>query len=153
MSESWQPTLTDIALVFSRLADRVNDREQIVVDPYLEQAVRDAIFHLEQQIPGWDPPFDADAARAMRKASQESLERGNEREALGRALRGLSFAPHDPGLFYLLGSSCFESGSVELALRVLCHTLWINPGHGAARADLEALSAFLDDSDDERRAA
>jgi len=53
-------------------------------------------FHLEQQIPGWDPPFDADAARAMAKAARESLERGNEREALSRALRGLSFAPHDP---------------------------------------------------------
>jgi hypothetical protein len=153
MSESWQPTLTEIALVFSRLADRVSEHEQIVLDPYVEQALRDSMFHLELQIPGWEPPFDADAARAMRKAAQESLERGNEREAIGRALRGLSFSPHDPCLFYLLGSACFESGSVELALRILCHTLWINPGHAGARADLEALSAFLDDSDDQPRAA
>lgn len=153
MAESWQPTLSEIALVFSRLADRMGEQEQIVLDPYVEQSIRDAIFHLELQIPGWEPAFDADAARAMRKAAQESLDRGNEREATCRALRGLSFAPHDPGLFYLLGSACFESGSVELALRVLCHTLWINPGHGAARADLEALSAFLDDSDDQPRAA
>lgn len=153
MSESWQPTLTEIALVFARLADRVSEHEQIVLDPYVEQAMRDAMFHLELQIPGWEPPFDADAARAMYKAARESLERGNEREAVGRALRGLSFAPHDPSLFYVLGSACFESGSVELALRVLCHTLWINPGHGGARADLEALSAFLDDSDDQPRAA
>lgn len=153
MAESWQPTLSEIALVFSRLADRMGEQEQLVLDPYVEQSIRDAIFHLELQIPGWEPAFDADAARAMRKAAQESLDRGNEREAACRALRGLSFAPHDPGLFYLLGSACFESGSVELALRVLCHTLWINPGHGAARADLEALSAFLDDSDDQPRAA
>ncbi len=153
MSESWQPTLSEIALVFSRLADRVAEHEQIVLDPYVEQALRDAMFHLELQIPGWEPPFDTDASRAMTKAAQESLERGNEREAMSRALRGLSFAPHDPVLFYLLGSACFESGSVELALRLLCHTLWINPGHADARADLEALSAFLDDSDDQPRAA
>src|SRR5258705_11840577 len=121
MAESWQPTLTEIALVFSRLADRVAEQEQIVLDPYVEQALRDALFHLELQIPGWEPPFDADAARAMRKAAQESLDRGNEREAGSRALRGLSFSPHDPNLFYLLGSACFEIGSAWLALGLPAH--------------------------------
>ena len=153
MSEAWQPTLTEIALVFSRLADRVAEQEQIVLEPYVEQALRDSVYHLEQQIPGWDPPFDPDAARAMAKASKDSLERGNEREALARSLRGLSFAPHDPSLFYILASACFECGAVELALRLLCHTLWIHPGHAGARADLESLSAFLDDSEDQQRAA
>lgn len=152
MPESWQPTLSEIALVFSRLADRVSEHERVVLDPYVEQALRDAVFHLEQQIPGWEPPFDADAARAMTKASSDSLDRGNEREALARALRGLSFAPHDPQLFYLTASAAFEAGAVELALRLLCHTLWIHPGHRAARADLESLSAFLDDSEDQRAA-
>jgi len=151
--KSWQPTLTEIALVFSRLADRVAEREQIILDPYVEQALREALFHLELQIPGWDPPFDADAARAMAKAARESLERGNEREALSRALRGLSFAPHDPALFYVAASATFEAGAVELALRMLCHTLWIHPGHEAARADLEALTAFFDDSEGQQRAA
>ena len=153
MAQSWQPTLTEIALVFSRLADRVAEREQIILDPYIEQALRESIFHLEQLIPGWDPPFDADAARAMAKAAQDSLERGNERESLSRALRGLSFAPHDPALFYLTASACFENGAVEVALRLLYHTLWIHPGHEAARADLEALTAFFDDSEGQQRAA
>ena len=153
MSENWQPTLTEIALVFSRLADRVAEHEQIIIDPYVEQALRESVFHLEQHIPGWDPPFDADAARAMTKAAGDSLERGHEREALSRALRGLSFSPHDPALFYVAASSCFESGAVELALRLLCHVLWIHPGHEAARADLDALTAFFDDSDGQQRAA
>jgi hypothetical protein len=152
MSESWQPTLNEIALMFTRLADRVAEQERIVLDPYVEQALRDSVFHLEMQIPGWEPPFDADAARAMTKAANDSLERGNEREALSRALRGLSFAPHDPNLFYAVASACFEAGAVELALRMLCHTLWIHPGHKAARSDLESLSAFLDDSEDYRAA-
>jgi hypothetical protein len=152
MSEAWQPTLSEIALVFSKLADRVSEQERIVIDPYVEQSLRDILFHLEMQIPGWDPPFDADAARAMTKAANDSLERGNEREALARALRGLSFSPHDPHLFYATASACFESGAVELALRLLCHTLWIHPGHRGARSDLDSLSAFLDDSEDQRAA-
>ncbi len=153
MSDSWQPTLAEIALVFARLADRMGDYEQVALDPYVEQAVRDAIFHLELQIPGWDPPFDPDAARAMVKAAQDSLDRGHERESMVRSLRGLSFSPHDPALFYVMAGACFELGAVELALRVLCHVLWIHPGHRAAREDLETLSAFLDDSEDQPRAA
>ena len=153
MSESWQPTLAEIALVFARLADRLSERDPVALDGYTEQSLRDAVFHLELQLPGWDPPFDPDAARAMAKAARDSLERGHELEALVRTLRGLSFAPHDPALFYLAASACFECGAVELALRLLCHTLWIHPGHHEARADLEALSAFLDDSEDQQRAA
>jgi len=154
VSEPWQPTLLDLAQAFEKLADRMDEDERMVLDPYVEQAIRDAIFHLELYIPGLEAPFDADAARGLERASMAALERGDDREALARALRGLSHAPHDPGLFYAAASASFEAGAVELALRLLCHVLWIHPGHRAARGDLEALSAFLDDSDEqERRAA
>jgi len=152
VADTWQPSLEDLAQAFYRLADRVEETERVVMEPYVEQQLRDAVFHLELHIPGLDPPFDADAAQALAKAAEAALERGNERDALARSLRGLSHAPHDPRLFYVAASACFESGAVELALRMLCHTLWIHPGHRAARADLEALSAFLDDTDDSRAA-
>ena len=152
MADTWQPSLEDLAQAFLSLADRVEETERVVMEPYVEQQLRDAVFHLELYIPGFDPPFDADAAQALAKAAEAALERGSERDALARALRGLSHAPHDPRLFYVAASACFESGAVELALRLLCHTLWIHPGHRAARADLEALSAFLDDTDDSRAA-
>src|SRR5262245_29039897 len=108
----------------------------MVLDPYVEQAIRDAIFHLELYIPGLDAPFDADSARELERAAVAALERGEDRDALTHALRGLAHAPHDPALFYAAASACFEAGAVELALRLLCHVLWIHPGHRAARGDL-----------------
>ena len=153
MAESWQPTLDDITRAFRDLADRVADSRGGTLEPYVYQTLRDLTFHLELHVPGLESPPDPDAARAMAKASQAALDRGDERESLGRALRGLSFAPHDPTLFYLVASTCFELGAIELALRLLYHTLWIHPGYRAARADIEAMSAFLDDADEGGRAA
>ena len=71
------------------------------------------------------------------------MEDNDAREALSRALRGLSFSPHHPGLYYVAATACFEYGAVEDAIRLLRHTLWIHPGHAAARRDLESLSAYL----------
>jgi hypothetical protein len=153
VNESWLPTQDDITRALAGLADRVSISTSDLLDPYVFQALRDVAYHLELHIPGLEPPPDAEAAEALTRAAQLALDRGNEREALSRALRGLSFAPHDPGLFYLAASACFELGSVELALRLLYHTLWIHPGHHAARADLESLTAFLEDNDEEDRAA
>ena len=153
MSEAWQPTLEDITRGFGELAERVaaGDKNSLAHSVY--QDLRDLAFHLELHIPGLNPPPDAESAEAYARASQAALDHGNEREALSRALRGLSFAPHDPSLFYLAASACFEYGAVELALRLLYHTLWIHPGHRAARDDLESLSAFLDESDESGLAA
>ena len=44
-------------------------------------------------------------------------------------------------------------GWVEGAMRLLTHTLWLHPGHHAARADLEALTAYFDQREDEDKAA
>ena len=153
MTDSWQPTIDDITKALIDLADRVSDSNQESLEPYVHQALRDVAFHLELYIPGLEPPPDAEAAEALTRAAQMSLDRGDHRDALSRALRGISFSPHDPALFYLTASACFEYGAVELALRLLYHTLWIHPGHRAARADLESLSAFLDDPDEGERAA
>jgi len=151
--ESWQPTLDDITRALTELSDRVAESKTGPLDRYVYQNLRDIVFHLEFHIPGLETPPDADAAGALARAARAALERGDEREALTRALRGLSFAPHDPVLFYTAASACFELGAVELALRLLYHTLWIHPGHKAARADLASLSAFLDDTDEAGRAA
>ena len=153
MSDSWQPSMDEISRALTELADRVADSKSDMLDPYVGQTLRDVAFHLELHIPGLELPPDGDAAKALAKAARAALERGDEREALSRATRGLAFSPHDPELFYLTASACFEMGSVEVALRLLYHTIWINPGHRAARADLESLSAFLDDADDIGRAA
>jgi hypothetical protein len=153
VAEPWQPTLTELTQALTELSDRLMESEDAALDPYACQTLRDVMFHLEYYIPGLDPVVDGDAARALAKAARAALERGDEREGMARALRGLSFAPHDPELFYLAASAAFECGVVELAIRLLYHTLWIHPGHRAARADLESLSAFLDDADEGGRAA
>jgi len=147
VAESWQPTIEDITRALVDLADRVQVSTTERIDPYVYDNLRDLTYHLELHIPGLEPAPDPEAAGALARAAQSALERGRERDALSRALRGLAFAPHDPSLFYLAASACFEFGSTELALRLLYHTLWIHPGHQTARMDLEALSAFLDDTD------
>lgn len=146
-NDSWHLTLEEITRSFVDLADRVSNERERWLDPYVDEAIRDLVYHLELHIPGLDTPPDPEAATALANASRAALERGDEQEALSRALRGLAFSPHDPALFYLLSASCFEFGSVETAMRLLYHTLWIHPGHREARADLEALSAFLEDEE------
>jgi len=152
VAESWQPTIGDISRAFRDLADEVGELNGNPLDSGAEQTIRHLLEDLELFVPGLDPMPDAEAGQAMARAAQVALERGNEREAVVRALRGLSFAPHDPTLHYVLSSASFELGAVELAFRLLCHALWINPGFKAARADLESLSAFLEGGDEERAA-
>lgn len=153
MAESWNPTMADITNGFTALADRVAGSKAPVLERYVQRTLRDLMAHLEQRIPGLEPPPDAEAAKAMVMAARDALERGREREGLSRALRGLSFAPHDPNAYHLAASACFELGSVEAAVRLLYHTLWIHPGHRAARNDLNALLAFLSGPEEEERAA
>ncbi|HTM57535.1 MAG TPA: hypothetical protein VL123_03895 [Candidatus Udaeobacter sp.] len=153
MPDSSHPSILDITLALSRLADRVSDSDTPVVEPYVTFTLRRALAELELHIPGLDPPPDPDSAEHFRQSAEHALEDGDDREALSRALRGLACAPHDPQLFYLAASACFEMGAVEDALRLLYHTLWIHPGHRLARTDLEALTAFLDGSEDGEKAA
>lgn len=153
VSESSHPSILDITLALSRLADRVADSEASGIEPYVTFTLRRALAELELHIPGLDPPPDSESADHFRRAAERALEDGDDREALARALRGLACAPHDPQLFYLAASACFEMGAVEDALRLLYHTLWIHPGHRLARTDLEALTAFLDGSEDGDKAA
>ncbi len=143
MSEPTLPTLQDILDAFERLAERVAVSPTSRLDPFISGSLRRACDELRRFIPGLDTPPDADAARFLARASYAALEDGDAREALARALRGLSFAPHHPGLFFAAASACFEYGAVEDAIRLLRHTLWIHPGHVAARRDLEALSAYM----------
>lgn len=153
MAEPWRPSIEDISQAFVDLADEVGESGTPPVEPGVDQTIRHLLDDLREFVPGLDPAPDADAASAMTRASGIALERGDLRQALSRALRGLSFAPHDPNLHYTLSSAAFEAGSVELAVRLLCHTLWIHPGHQAAKADLKALSAFLEGSDEGEQAA
>jgi len=100
-----------------------------------------------------DKVFELMLAQPWPRGAETALRRGHPREALSRSLRGLSFSPHEPLLCYLAASACFELGAVEGAMRLLTHTLWLHPGHHAARADLEALTAYFDQREDEDRAA
>jgi hypothetical protein len=143
VSESALPNLQELLDAFERLADRVAASPTSRLDPFVSASMRRACEELRRFIPGLDTPPDPDAARFLARSAYAALEDGDAREALARALRGLSFAPHHPGLFFAAASACFEYGAVEDAIRLLRHTLWIHPGHTAARRDLGALNAYL----------
>lgn len=134
------PTLNDICDAFARMAERVSVSPTAKMDPFVSISVRRAAEELRRFIPGLDPAPDQGAADFLARAAYAALEDDNHREALARALRGLSFAPHHPGLWFAVASACFECGAVEDAVRSLRHTLWIHPGHTSARRDLEALN-------------
>ncbi len=153
MAESQHPTIFDITVALSRLADRVSESRAPGLEPYVTFTLRRALAELELHIPGLDPAPDPEAAQLFTSAAETAMENGDSHEAMSRALRGLACAPHDPHLWYLAASASFELGAVEDALRLLYHTLWIHPGHKSARADLDALTAFLEDQDEGDAAA
>ena len=153
MSGSPRPSLPEIARALSSLADRVAASQETPPEPFVSERLRAASDALQKFIPGLEPAPDADAARGMLQSAELALQRGDGREGLIRALRGLAHAPHHPGLWYVAASACFELGGVEDALRLLYHTLWIHPGHRAARDDLQALTAFFEGNDEGERAA
>ena len=152
MSQSPRPSIPEIALALEQLADRITRSEDDTLEPFVSHSLRAVVNALEFHIPGLDPAPDPEAADGMLRGAEAALNRGEEREALSRALRGLAFSPHHPALWYMAGSACFEMGQVEDALRLLCHTLWVHPGHKTARADLEALTAFFEGDEGERAA-
>ena len=141
MHDSPHPTLDEIQAILADLAQRVVADSE----PTLDLDVRDEILNvteeLERFIPGLDPPPDANAAKKMTSATAAALARGRPRVALSRALRGLSYSPHHPELYYLASSACFELAAATEAVRLLAHTLWINPGHDKAREEMKALAA------------
>ncbi len=143
MSKSQHPTLQDILDAYARLGERVAASPASRLDPFVSMSLRRACEELRFYIPGLDAPPDPEAARFLARAAYAAMEDNDAREALSRALRGLSFSPHHPGLHYVAATACFEYGAVEDAIRLLRHTLWIHPGHAAARRDLESLSAYL----------
>ncbi|HEY3217446.1 MAG TPA: hypothetical protein VGK93_13235 [Candidatus Eisenbacteria bacterium] len=134
--------LEELRLALSDLAEHVAVERRAVLAPVGRASLRRIVAELERHIPGLEPPPDARAARLLASAAAAALFHNREREALVRSLRGLSCAPHDPELHYLAASACLELGAVREALCLLAHTLWIHPGHPAARRDLEALTAF-----------
>lgn len=152
MPESPRPQISDITRALAHLADRVLVRRSAGLDQYVAHTLKLAMMELELHIPGLETPSGLDTARSFAEASETAMREGDEREALSYALRGLACAPHDPMLWYLAGSACIEIGAIEVALRMLYHALWINPGHQAARRDLEALTSFLDDGEEDRAA-
>ena len=145
MPESAHPSLKDILDAFEHLSERVAAAPGSRLDPFVSVSLRRSCEELRRFIPGLETPPDPEAARFLVRAAHAALEDNDAREALARALRGLSFAPHHPGLFFIAASACFEYGAVEDAVRLLRHTLWIHPGHVTARSDLEALHAYLQD--------
>jgi hypothetical protein len=145
--------MTDVTRALAHLADRVLVHRSAGLEPYVAHTLKLALQELELHIPGLDTPPNADAAKAFAQASEASLSRGDERDALAYALRGLSCSPHEPNLCYLAAAACLELGGVESAMRLLYHTLWIHPGHTAARRDLDALKAFMEGEEGEDKAA
>jgi tetratricopeptide (TPR) repeat protein len=148
VTDSPRPTLNDVTRALAHLADRVLTHKSVGLEPYVAHTLKLVMGELELLIPGLDPAPNAEAARAFAEAAEIALREGEEREALSYALRGLSCSPHDPVLWYQAGSACVEVGSLEMALRVLWHALWINPGYADAHRDLAALTSFFDAGED-----
>ncbi len=149
MSASSNPSLCEITRALAVLADRVVASNAVPPEPFVSQTLRVAVNALQGYVPGLDPPPDAEAAQGLLRGAETALHRGDEREAFSRAVRGLSFAPHDPRLWYLAATACFELGGVEDSLRLLYHTLWIHPGYAQARQDLEDITSWLEEEDDD----
>jgi tetratricopeptide (TPR) repeat protein len=147
VTDSPRPTLNDVTRALAHLADRVLTHKSVGLEPYVAHTLKLVMGELELLIPGLDPAPNAEAARAFAEAAEIALREGEEREALSYALRGLSCSPHDPVLWYQAGSACVEVGSLEMALRLLWHALWINPGYADAHRDLAALTSFFDAGD------
>ena len=148
MTDSPRPTLSDVTRALAHLADRVLTRKTPGLEPYVAHTLKLVMGELERLIPGLDPAPNAEAARAFAEAAGIALRDGDEREALSYALRGLSCSPHDPVLWYWAGSASVEVGSLEMAMRMLWHALWIHPGYPQARRDLDALTSFFDRGED-----
>lgn len=148
MTDSPRPTLNDVTRALAHLADRVLTRKSLGLEPYVSHTLKLVMGELEMLIPGLDPAPNAEAARAFAEAAEIALRDGDEREALSYALRGLSCSPHDPVLWYRAGAACVEAGSLEMAMRLFWHALWINPGYEAARRDLDSLTSFFDGGED-----
>lgn len=145
MRYSSHPSIPDICDAFARLGERVSISPHSRLEPFVLTSLRRACEELRRFIPGLDNPPDPEAARFMARAAYASMENNDAREALSRALRGLSFQPHHAGLFFIAASACFEYGAVEDAIRLLRHALWIHPGHSAARRDLETFASYMEE--------
>jgi len=148
VTDSPRPTLSDVTRALAHLADRVLTRKTLGLEPYVSHTLKLVMGELELLIPGLDPAPNAEAARAFAEAAEIALRENDEREALSYALRGLSCSPHDPVLWYHAGSACVEVGSLEMAMRLLWHALWIHPGYADARRDLDSLTSFFDGGED-----
>ena len=146
MSKPPRRALDEVQAALADLAHRVVVDSGATLDLELRDRLLDLTDELEFFIPGLEPPADPSAARQLTAAAAAALAHGRPRIALARSLRGLSYSPHHAELFYLASSACFELASTTEAVRLLAHTLWVNPGHARARGEMEALSA-CDDRD------
>lgn len=153
MTNSSHPSLSEISAVLVHLSDRVSADPDRDLDPIITLSLQRALVELRRFIPGLDTPPDPHAARFFASGARAALESGLHRDALARALRGLSFAPHDPNLFHLAGCACLELGSVRDAVDLMLHALWIHPGHPDALRDLECLSALRSPEPDDEDVA
>jgi len=149
VTNSSHPSLAEISAVFAHLSDRVSAEPERELDPIVTLSLQRALVELRRFIPGLDTPPDPHAARFFASGARAALESGFYRDALARALRGLSFAPHDPNLYHLAGSACLELGSVRDSIDLMMHALWIHPGHPDALRDLQCLSALRIDEPEE----
>ena len=147
MSKSPWPTIVELAKDLGRLADDLKSHETAVDHPRFAKELRSLIYHLERHVPGLEPPLDYRLASSRLARSDESLRQCHPKRAVYQSLRGLSGQPHSSQLFFNLGNALNELGETELAIYALCHVLWINPGHAAARSDLEILSTDLDEDE------
>ena len=141
MSDSTHhPTIDEIQSALADLARLVLSDSAATLDLEIRDEILHVLDELERFIPGLEPPSDLGAAQQLTSAAAAALVHNRPRIALGRALRGLSYAPHHAELHYLASSACFELAAITEAVRLLAHTLWINPGHEKARREMDLLA-------------
>ena len=138
------PTIDEIQSVLADLARQVLSDSTATLELEVRDEILRVLDELERFIPGLDPSPDPNAAQQLSSAASAALVHGRPRIALARALRGLSCAPHHAELFYIASSACFELAAITEAVRLLAHTLWVNPGHERARREMDLLATCDD---------
>ena len=132
VSETARPSLRTSSTPSRRLAGTVAASPSSRLDPFVSVSLRRACEELRRYIPGLDSPPDPEAARFLARAAYAAMEDNDAREALARALRGLSFSPHHRAC----SSSPPRRASSSARWRMrsgFCVTLWIHPATAAAR--------------------
>lgn len=135
-------SLGDISITFDRLGDQAHWTNDRKFHPEVIRQFGELIARLKKFIPGLEPPLNAEKAEAYLAGAEDWYVRNDFHQMLAVCCYGLAQSPHHPLLFHRAAQALIAQGAISLAIDVLDHALWVNPGNQSARQDLETLRAM-----------